>query len=389
MSKRFKTKYPGVYYREAQRVGGVGIEKIYYIVFKKDGKTIEEKVGRQYVDDLTPAKVGKIRAERIEGKRLSRKEIKEQEEAKKAAEAEKYTIDKLWNEYSLNRAQSDSLSTDTYRYEKYLKPIFGKKEPRELIKMDVDRVRINLLKKKAPQTVKHVLNLLTWIINYGVKNNLCEGVSFHIQKPTVNNEKTEDLAPDQLDALLSAIESDPNIDVGNMMKMALYTGMRRGEIFNLKWNDINFETGFIWIRDPKGGSDQKVPLNEMAREILDSIPRTKSAYVFPGKNGGKRVTTGVAGRRIRKEAGLPKNFRPMHGLRHVYASMLASSGKVDMYVLQKLMTHKSPKMTQRYAHLRDEALKNGAGQIDDIFKKQEEATQDKKIVNISKRNKGA
>jgi integrase len=72
----------------------------------------------------------------------------------------------------------------------------------------------------------------------------------------------------------------------------------------------------------------------------------------------------------------------MHGLRHTYASMLASSGQVDMYVLQKLMTHKSPSMTQRYAHLRDDALKNGAGQIDDIFKKQAEGTQEKKIVNI-------
>ena len=41
------------------------------------------------------------------------------------------------------------------------------------------------------------------------------------------------------------------------------------------------------------------------------------------------------------------------GLRHVYASMLASSGQVDMYTLQKLLTHKSPAMTQRYAHLRD------------------------------------
>ncbi len=70
----------------------------------------------------------------------------------------------------------------------------------------------------------------------------------------------------------------------------------------------------------------------------------------------------------------------MHGLRHVYASMLASSGKVDMYVLQKLMTHKSPKMTQRYAHLRDDALINGAGQIDDIFKHMNK----KNIVEINK-----
>ncbi|HQC19863.1 MAG TPA: tyrosine-type recombinase/integrase, partial [Smithella sp.] len=67
-------------------------------------------------------------------------------------------------------------------------------------------------------------------------------------------------------------------------------------------------------------------------------------------------------------AGLPADFRPLHGLRHTYASMLASSGKVDLYTLQKLLTHKSPVMTQRYAHLRDEALRNAstlAGQIID------------------------
>nr|WP_319396111.1 site-specific integrase [uncultured Desulfobacter sp.] len=382
MSKRFKTKYPGVYYRESKRIGGVGIEKVYYIVFKKDGKVIEEKVGRQYVDDLTPAKVGKIRAERIEGKRLSRKALREQAEAKKAEKDGKYTIDKLWREYSLNRHPGKGLDVDTNRYQNYIQPIFGDKEPRELVKLDVDRVRINLLKKKSPQTVKHILNLFTWIINYGVKNNLCAGVSFHIQKPTVNNEKTEDLSPEQLSNLLSAIEADPSTAVGNMMKMALYSGMRRGELFNLKWDDVNFDTGFIWIRDPKGGKDQKIPMNDMARGILESIPRTKSPYVFFGKDGKKRVTLGRIGKRIREAAGLPKDFRPMHGLRHTYASMLASSGQVDMYVLQKLMTHKSPSMTQRYAHLRDDALKNGAGQIDDIFKKQAEGTQEKKIVNI-------
>lgn len=48
------------------------------------------------------------------------------------------------------------------------------------------------------------------------------------------------------------------------------------------------------------------------------------------------------------------------------------------------MTHKSPQMTQRYAHLRDETLKNGAGLIDDIFKQQKESAQEKKIVNLKK-----
>jgi len=79
--------------------------------------------------------------------------------------------------------------------------------------------------------------------------------------------------------------------------------------------------------------------------------------------------TNIINKRVRviKEAAeLPDDFRPLHGLRHVYASMLASSGQVDMYTLQKLLTHKSPLMTQRYAHLRDESLKrasNLAGSI--------------------------
>jgi integrase len=52
--------------------------------------------------------------------------------------------------------------------------------------------------------------------------------------------------------------------------------------------------------------------------------------------------------------------------------MLASSGQVDIYTLQRLLTHKSPVTTMRYAHLRDQALKDGAGQVDVLLKKQAE-----------------
>ena len=109
----------------------------------------------------------------------------------------------------------------------------------------------------------------------------------------MNNEKTEDLNPDQLENLLKAIEKDENIDVGNMMLMALYTGMRRGEMFKLQWRDINLDTGFILLKDPKGGPDQKVPVNDMVRGLLNSIVQTKSPYVFPGrkKNQRKRRST--------------------------------------------------------------------------------------------------
>lgn len=364
--KRTKTKYPGVFYREAKRLGRPGLEKVYYIVFKKNGKVLEEKAGRQYADNMTPAKAAGIRSERIEGKRISPKERREQEKALKEDKKGKWTIDRLYEEYKKQNPLLKGWKTYKSQYEKWLKPAFEKYEPKEIIQLDVDRLRLIMLKKRSPQTVKHALALLRRIIRFGVRKQLCKGLSFEIQMPSVDNAKTEDLNAEQLKKLLKTIEADKHPLAGPMMKMALFTGMRRGEMFKLKWDDIKFERGFIHIRDPKGGPDQMIPLNNSARELLESL-EINSEFVFPGLRGGQRVNIGKQVAKIRDDAGLPSDFRPLHGLRHVYASMLASSGKVDMYTLQKLLTHKTPQMTQRYAHLSDNALKRAANLASDIL----------------------
>ncbi|NIO20082.1 MAG: tyrosine-type recombinase/integrase, partial [Candidatus Aenigmarchaeota archaeon] len=351
------------------RIGGSGTEKVYYIVFKKDGKTYEEKVGRQYVDAMTQARAARIRAERIEGKRLSRKEIREKEKALKKAEHNRWTIDRLWEEYKRTGSNLKSLDREENSYKNHIMPFFGDKEPKDILALDIDRLRIKLSRaKKAPKTIAVALELLQRAINFGVKKRLTKGVDFTIEMPKVNNLKTEDLTPEQLTRLLKAIEEDTHPEAGAMMKMALFTGMRRGELFKLKWKDVDFQRGFINIRDPKGGSDQRIPLNDGARDLLESHLRTDSPYVFPGRDGKQRVNIKRQVNRIKEKAGLPKDFRPLHGLRHVYASMVASSGKVDMYTLQKLLTHKSPVMTQRYAHLRDEALKRAGNLAGEIIK---------------------
>lgn len=110
-------------------------------------------------------------------------------------------------------------------------------------------------------------------------------------------------------------------------------------------------------------------MNETARSLFEGYQRTDSPYVFSGWDGGQRTNINQAVNRIKKKAGLPKNFRPLHGLRHVYASILASSGQVDLYTLQRLLTHKDPRMTQRYTHLRDEALKRASAVAGDLLGK--------------------
>ena len=151
INRRIKTKYPGVYY-----VMGVSpltgkLEKIYYIRYRKDGKEIEEKAGRQYQHAMTPARASTLRSQKIKGNKPSNREKRESEEAKRRAQVNIWSIDRLWDEYKSQRPDVKSVHVDDNRYEKYIKPKFGGKEPKELIKLEVDRLRINLLKKRSPK----------------------------------------------------------------------------------------------------------------------------------------------------------------------------------------------------------------------------------------------
>lgn len=355
---RIKTNKPGVFYRMRKRIGGIGEEKVYYVVFKKNGKFVEAKAGRQYKDRMTPAKAVRFRSNLIEGREHT------PEEKRVEARKKVWNFDTLWDEYALAKQQNKAFETDRLRYEKHIKTPLGKKEPSELVPLDLERLRRVQCKNLAPQTQKHCMALVVRLARFGQKQGVCEGLKFIPTLPEVHNEKTEDLIPKEAKKLLQVLREWPQQDTAGIFLLAMVTGMRRGEIFKLKWVDIDFRRETIKIVDPKRGEDAFIPLNEAARDIILNLPERKdgmqSEYVFPSRDGGPRKSIQHASRKIRDAVGLPKGFRMCHGLRHFYASELANSGQVEMHVLQKLMTHKTPRMTQRYAHLRDDALKQAS-----------------------------
>ena len=373
--QRIKTKYPGVFYRLSERTGKGGEEEIYYIVFKKDGKMIEEKVGRRYADNMTPAKASGIRAERIEGKRPSRKSVREAVVLAKKAEDERYTISKVWALYRNSMPDRKDWSTDDSHYRLYLAG-FHNKLPADIKTLDIDRLRDALTQQgKSPQTVKHILALLRRLIRFGVRKGLYPSPDpsvLHFEMPKVDNQKTEHLAPEQLRQYLEALDQEVDQNAAALLRLALATGMRKGALLALRWEDINFFTGFITLRGDaaKKGKTERIPMSKAAISILQQVDKTPSPYIFPGKDGNQRTDFRRIALRVKKKAGLPDDFRPLHGLRHTFASLLASSGQVDLYTLQKLLTHGSPQMTQRYAHLADEALQRAAGVVDSLLPNQ-------------------
>ena len=367
-AKRIKTKYPGVYYRQQERLDGYGCEKAYYILYRRGGrgaKLVEEPVGRES-ESMTAAKANLIRAARIAGKEQTNTERRKAEEAARLAEENRWPLKDIWEAYKAAHPEHRGRDRDESRYNVYLKVPFGDRLPEEMVTADIDAFKASLLKLgRKPGTVQRVLTLLRAVLHFGAERGYCPPLDpsrLRIKSLRVDDQKTEVMTDEQLARYLAALDEEADQDAAAFIRLALVTGMRKGALLALQWGDCDFERGILTLRgeSAKKGKTEYLPMTAATRSILEGIRRTESPYVFPGKSGGKRQDFRRMAWRVKKKAGLPDDFRPLHGLRHNFASRLASSGQVDMYTLQKLLTHESPQMTQRYAHLRDEALRRAA-----------------------------
>lgn len=365
--------YAGVFYIEANRAGKKGIEKVYYIRYRKNGKLIEEKVGGQFKDNMTPAKASSIRGLRIEGVIPTNNEKRERIREEKQKEKSLYSFIRLFSLFEESKRENRSLKDDRIRFSLHVAPVIGKKAISELTTQDIEKIRRKMEKEgKSPQTVKHVLTLIKRLVNYALKNGYIESVpaTLHFDMPAVDNKVTENLTAEQVAKLLQVLDEEEDIVMASLIRLALFTGMRRSALLNLQWTDLDFERNSIMLRGDvaKKKKTEYIPMNEQAKAILLSVPKTTSPYVFPGRDDDKpRANITAVLKRVKEKAGLPESFRPLHGLRHSFASWLANSGQVSMYELQKLLTHSSPLMTQRYAHLHNEALKRASNLTSNLF----------------------
>ena len=142
-----------------------------------------------------------------------------------------------------------------------------------------------------------------------------------------------------------------------LVLLALNTGLRRGELFNLKWTDIDFDRRMLTVqgKTTKSGKTRHVPLSNEALNILQrwSVRRPDTELVFPGDNDSVMNNVNSSWARLIKTAQI-ENFR-FHDLRHDFASKLVMAG-VDLNTIRELLGHSSITMTLRYAHLAPEKL---------------------------------
>lgn len=340
---------------------------------------------------MTAAKANRVRAERIEGRQPTNNERRAAEQAAKDAAAGRWTVERIFAAYKDAHSAQASLKAWISIFNTHiLSSSISGKIPEELVTLDIERLRRDVSKAKnrstgkplSDQTVKHVLSLLKRILRWATDAGHIQSPGhLKFKMPSVDNESTENMTPQQARAYFQALDEELDQDAAAYFRTMLLTGIRRSALLALRWEDVDLDRAFLVLRGKaaKSGKTQSIPLSPGAVEVLKGIYRTGSPFVWPGKDGGQRADFQRMGRRLRDKAGLPKNFRPCHGLRHCFASWLASSGQVDLYSLQRLLTHSSAAMTARYAHLADDALKRAASVADSIL----EAGQGGEVVEIN------
>jgi len=152
-----------------------------------------------------------------------------------------------------------------------------------------------------------------------------------------------------------------------LVLVALNTGLRRGELFSLRWSDIDLDGAMLTVRAAaaKSGDSRRVPLNAEAQAVLrawnkQAKPKNVESFVFPGADGERLTNCNKAWAAIVKSAKLI-NFR-LHDLRHSFASKLVQAG-VDLNTVRELMGHADISMTLRYGHLAPENLKAAVAKL--------------------------
>lgn len=157
----------------------------------------------------------------------------------------------------------------------------------------------------------------------------------------------------------------------NISQQGIHTGMRRGEILNLKWFQI--KNGLIYLKKTKTNEPREIPVNDAVQAVFNRRKRNFKLRVSERKDRQKEYVLTFRGEAVgtiytafkaaMKKAGI-ENFR-FHDLRHTFASQLILKGGT-LKDVQEILGHKNMTMTLRYSHLTQEHKKNAVSLLNSL-----------------------
>lgn len=393
--KWISTKTPGVRYREhpTRKHGAVKKDRYYTIRYKINNISKEEGLGWAS-EGWTEEKAGIKRAELREAyrtgsgcitlkeQRSKQAEEKAQEYAKLQEEQKKnITLDTFYNDFFVKIAKNNkakhTFDSENGYYKNWLSPKLGDTPLKDISLIELENIKSDLIaKNKSPKTINYIFSVLSQILSYAKKIGYLQGdnISLQLKKLKFDNKRTRFLTITEADLLLNALKK-ASFQLYEISLLSLYCGLRAGEIFNLRWSDVDFNNKMLTLRDTKNSKTRIIYMtNDVCKMLYNKKePNMFNSYIFKSRNGDKIKEVSNAFNRVvellKLNEGVSDNRQKVvfHTLRHTYASWLTQMG-TDLYMVQKLMGHSSFTMTQRYAHLSPETLKKAVENFDERIK---------------------
>jgi integrase len=368
---RTRTKFPGVYQRPSERMHNGKPDICYDISYKHEGKKIWEKVGR--ISEGYSAKLAAdIRGERLRSIRHKEELPRQRAKAPLFADIMKKYLD--W----ADKSKKNGKKTDEYLYKGHLMDLDTKRLD-QISPFDLEKIKIKSLEKGlAPATVKHILVLVGEAYNKAIVWGFFKGENpvAKVKKPVLQNRRERFLNYDEAENLLTGM-GGMSSTVHDISLLSLYTGMRAGEIFNLKGQDLDFENDLIHVSDPKNKHPRKAYMTEGIKAmLLKRRPRTPGEFIFQSKDGGQIKEVSRTFDRVVDQLKLndgiedPRQKVVFHSLRHTFASWLALKGET-IQTIAELLGHRSLAMTQRYAHLTTDHKRQAVLDLEKAVRQQE------------------
>ena len=286
----------------------------------------------------------------------------------------KLLFDTIYQEYLKNTTNSPKTAEEKGNtILKHLLPFFKSRDIKDITEKDIityqtkrklEMLNLEKNKNKREQDINfRAVNIetatLSHFFNYCVKaGHIDKNPAFKIKKLNELS-RLKTLSDTDINKLIAGATNKLTQD---LITFLIYTGCRKGEALNLKWDDVDLQNDVIAIKGTKTKYDRYIPISKPLKELLGGIEKRQDClYVF--NNQGVKI--GDFKRSFHtacKNAGL-KDLR-IHDLRHVFASKMVMNG-TSLFITGELLGHRTTQMTKRYSHLIPETLRKA---VDDVFK---------------------
>lgn len=325
---------------------------VWWMSFTHQGKQVRRSTGtgdRRVADAI----LAKVKVQIVEGQYFER------------AVAESHTFKELMDRYEKEHVARKLRHRGLNGYMKNLRAFFGEKTladvtPKEIVAYKNKRYEDGM----APATINRELANLKKAFNLALREwewchmNPVSRVSMEKE----NNKRDRWLTEEEASRLLGCCRPW----LRDLVLFALHTGMRMGEILELTWRGVDFTRRTVTVFRSKNGERRTIPVNDTVLHVLKEKTKVRSLTVdrvFCSKIFTP-LESGHLRRAFRLALGKAKieDFH-FHDLRHTFATRLVQAG-IDLYKVQQLLGHKSPIMTQRYAHHYPESLRDGVEILD-------------------------